>query len=348
MKHIKTKFFLLFILTLLLAGITAFGVSILIGSLAPPGANLEAMIVVGFGLRQMITLLACVGTAAGFFYLVSRRTAKPIVELSKATREVAQGNLDVQVKETARHDEMSELERNFNQMTRALKKSQYLQQDYISSVSHEIKTPISSILGYAKLLCKDDIAEEDRKEYSAIITEESERLLNLSSNILRLSALDCQEIPDPDEEFSLDEQIRSMILLLEPQWLKKQIQIVPELEPVKVFGNDDLYCQVWINLIGNAIKFSSDGGKIYIRLHAQDNMAVASIKDEGIGMDEETQTRIFEQFFQGDSSHKNEGNGLGLAIVKRIVDCSGGQILVNSELGNGTEFRIFLPLTHTN
>jgi signal transduction histidine kinase len=275
---------------------------------------------------------------------LSNKAMKPIVLLNNATQEVAKGNFDVVVVNDSQ-DEIGQLTDSFNKMTKELKSIEYLRKDFVSNVSHEFKTPISSILGFAKLLDNDKLTDEEKKEYLAIIVEESERLSNLSTNILKLSKLESQDIVFNKTEYSLDEQIRRVILLLEPKWCEKNIDFDIEMESISFLADEDLMQQVWINLLNNAIVYSNQNGIIHIRMYKQkeEEKAVIIIQDEGKGMDKHTQERMFEKFFKGDPSHSKEGAGLGLALVKRIVDLHQGIIEVESELGKGTAIKLTFP-----
>jgi signal transduction histidine kinase len=200
-----------------------------------------------------------------------------------------------------------------------------------------------SIRGFAKQLERDDLTAEQRREYTSIIVSESERLANMSSNILLLTKLENQQIVTDKAEFRLDEQLRNAILLLEKQWSAKDIELSLNLEEVTYVGNEEMMSHIWVNLIGNAIKFSPEGGLLEISLIDRDGAAEIVVRDHGEGMDEATQKRIFEKFYQGDSAHATEGNGLGLSLVKRIVDLCGGSIAVDSRKGEGTAFAVTLP-----
>jgi signal transduction histidine kinase len=233
-------------------------------------------------------------------------------------------------------------------MTKELKGIEYLRKDFISSVSHEFKTPIASIQGFAKLLQNNDLTEEERQEYTQIIIEETTRMSKLSSNILNLSRLENQGMIENKTIFSLDEQIRKSILLLELEWCEKNIDFDIELDPVQFIGDEELLQQVWINLLSNAIKFSNENGKIVVRLYQVESMVKVKIIDTGIGMDEEVQKRIFEKFYKADTAHSFEGNGLGLSLVKRIIDLCNGKIYLKSNPGKGTTFTVELPLEKEN
>jgi signal transduction histidine kinase len=226
-------------------------------------------------------------------------------------------------------------------MAQELQSIEYLQKDFISNVSHEFKTPIASIQGFATLLKSPETTEEERQEYTSIIIKESQRLSRLSQNLLRLSKLEYQQRLTSEEKFSLDEQLRQTVLLLEPEWAPKEIRWDVNLENTVIHGDAELMQQVWINLLGNAIKFSPQGGEIALSLYVSDVVKVR-IKDQGIGMDEATQARIFERFYQGDTSHAHEGNGLGLPLAKRIIDLHGGALRVKSSPGQGSTFTVEL------
>ena len=273
---------------------------------------------------------------------LSNKAMKPIVQLNNATQEVARGNFDVVVVNDSQ-DEIGQLTESFNKMAKELKSIEYLRKDFVSNVSHEFKTPISSILGFAKLLENRNLTDEEKKEYLDIIVEESKRLSNLSTNILNLSKLESQEIVFNKSEYDLDEQMRNVILLLEPKWYEKNISFDIEMEKISLHANEDLMQQVWINLLNNAITYSHPKGVIHIKVYNEEEQAVIVIRDEGIGMDEYTKERMFEKFFKGNSSLSKEGTGLGLALVKRIIDLHHGTIEVESRPGEGTRIKLAIP-----
>lgn len=248
--------------------------------------------------RVWITLLFYVVIGTLLIVLLAKSVVKPILRLTDATQEVAKGNFDIQV-EYKSNDEIGQLTENFNKMTRELKNIEYLRKDFITNVSHEFKTPIASIHGFAKLIQKDNISEEDKKEYANIIVEETTRLSNLSSNMLKLSKLENQEIGNKKSIFYLDEQIRRSILLLEYEWRQKNIEFDIELDKIKYLGDEELLQQVWINLLGNAIKFSNNNSIINVRLETREENVIVKIKDQGIGMNEKTKTRILKSFIKG-------------------------------------------------
>lgn len=267
--------------------------------------------------------------------LISEKVLRPVRELSKATKEVAKGDFSVRVV-VPKDYEFGFLTENFNKMVNELNSIETLRNDFVSNVSHEIKTPLASIQGFAKLLQDDNFSVDERKEFTDIIINESIRLSKLTSNILKLSKLENQEINTQKVEFSLDEQIRCAILIMEQEWNQKNLSLDIELDEVNIVENEDLLQQVWINLIGNAIKFTEDGGRISVKLKDFNERVVVEISDSGIGMNEETIRHMFDKFYQGDRSRLSEGNGLGLSLVRRIIDLCGGKIYIKSELGAGT------------
>ena len=269
---------------------------------------------------------------------------RPIEQINEATKKVALGEYDIEL-ETKREDEIGELTNNFNKMTRGLKSTENLQKEFINNVSHEIKTPVSSIEGFAKFLKDKNLTDEEREEYANIIIEEAKRLENLTGKILKLSKLNNQEIITNKQEIEVAEQIRKAISLLEPKWSKKDIKMNVSLEEKVFLGDEDLIFQVWVNIIDNAIKFSNEGGSIDIKVYEQDRNINIEIKDHGIGMKEEELEKVYDRFYQIDRSHSKEGSGLGLAIVKRIVELSEGKIEIKSKENKGTTVIVKLPVT---
>jgi signal transduction histidine kinase len=280
------------------------------------------------------TILAIVG---GGWLLRSQR------KLIEATREVASGNFNFRIEEDGPH-EIARIAKSFNDMAKELSSIETLRSDFINNISHEFKTPIVSIKGFAKRLKKGTLSEQQRNEYIDIIISESERLTRLSSNVLLLSRLENTEQDMEKGLYALDEQIRRAILLLEPQLQKKQLEVDARIDSVQIHAGEEMLSHLWLNLLGNAIKFSPDGGTVGISLTQIGDEAVVTVSDMGAGMDEEMQRHIFVKFYQGDSSRATEGNGLGLSLVKRILELENGKITVDSETGKGTRFTVTLPM----
>ena len=273
------------------------------------------------------------------FLFVGRMVVNPTKKLIKATEKVATGDFDIEL-ENHRTDEFGILISSFNSMAKELKSIEIFRNDFISDISHEFRTPLTSIEGYTKLL--RDCSEEERRGYVDIIIEETKRLSILTTNILTLNRVDNQNISTPMEDFVMDEQIRRAILLLENKWVEKEIGLEIDLENIQYRGNPGLMYQVWINLIDNAIKFSPKGGTIEIRLYEEFGNIIFSIKDNGTGISKEDQKKIFEKFYKGDKSRNTDGNGLGLSIVKRIIEIHHGEILLESSINVGTSIMVKL------
>lgn len=288
-------------------------------------------------LTLLISFIICVTSLC----FISTLVVKKIKVLTKATNEVAQGNFDINL-ETKEKDEIAQLIFHFNEMTNKLRNTAYIQKDFVNNISHELKTPISSIQGFAKILKDDNLTKEERLEYLDIIIEESKRLEKLSINTLRLSKLKNQDIIDNENKFSLDENIRKAILILQGKWIGKNINFNLDLPKTYYYGNEELFLQVWTNIIENAIKFSNNNGNISIWIEKSLDFIKVNIKDEGIGMEKEVINFIFDKFYQQDNSRSELGYGLGLAIAKRIVQLSKGTISAESELNKGSTFIISL------
>lgn len=274
--------------------------------------------------------------------MFSKKFLMPIRNLNYATGEVSKGNFKIQLP-IPNDFEMGSLTAKFNSMVKELNSIETLRNDFISNVSHEIKTPIATIQGFSNLLKDDTISKEERDEYLDIIISETSRISNLTSNILKLTKLETQGIITDKTSFSLDEQLRHSVLVLQRELSQKNLDIDINLDEVQIYSNEELLQQVWINIISNAIKFTNEGGKISVQLMDTEDTATVKISDTGIGMKAESLNHIFDKFYQEDKSHSSNGNGLGLPLVKRIVDLCDGTIRVKSLLGEGSSFTVELP-----
>jgi len=288
----------------------------------------------------MITFSILLGTALATFF--SKKALNPIRKVISATHLIAEGDFTAHVDIKGIY-ELVELSDSFNKMALELSSIETLRSDFINNFSHEFKTPIVSVRGFAKLLKSGNLTEEEKQEYLDIIITESERLAQLSTNVLDLSKYETIEIITDKAPFRLDEQIRRAVVMMEPKWSAKDISIHIDMEEVIFDGNEDLTQQIWLNLIDNSIKHSNNGDMIQIHLSRSSGCIKFSIKDDGEGMGESTKARIFDKFYQGDTSHTKTGNGLGLAIVKRITEIHNGSIEVQSEIGKGSVFTLILP-----
>lgn len=275
--------------------------------------------------------------------VISRIFFAPIMKLGDAMRQVAKGDLNVTLETNSSSNEIREIYSDFNLMTKELRATEILQTDFVSNVSHEFKTPINAIEGYATLLQGGNhLDPQEQKIYVEKILFNTRRLSNLVGNILLLSKIDNQAIQSKQSQFRLDEQIRQSIVILEPEWIKKDIELDVDLEDVEYTGNESLLHHVWDNLIGNAIKFSPYGGTIFMKMRREGNRIVYQIDDCGPGISEEAKRHIFDKFYQSDSSHKEEGNGLGLALVKQILHLCDGEVSVENLSEGGCRFTVML------
>jgi signal transduction histidine kinase len=261
-----------------------------------------------------------------------------------AMKQIAQGDFSVVMK-VEKHDPFSELAETINKMAHELGTLENLRQDFITNVSHEIQSPLTSISGFTELLSKDSVTAEERAHYIDIIAAESKRLSKLSDNLLKLSSLDANATPLSFSKFRLDKQIQSSLLLLEPLWSEKNLDISLVPEAVFMFGDEHLMAQVWINLLHNSIKFTPKDGTITIKVLSENSKIVIRIADSGIGISEEDKLHIFERFYKVDKARDRNlgGNGLGLSLVKKIVELHKGTIEVESQIGIGTTFTIKFP-----
>lgn len=301
-------------------------------------------VIPSLGIYTLISLLLVSGiTVALMSYFIGRRVLTPLVKLSSASKEVARGNFDVTVSDSSKMEEVQSTFRNFNAMVRELKSISTLSSDFIANVSHEFKTPLSVIEGYAMLLQDDRLTAQEREDYLNKILVNTRRLNTLVGNILMLSKMETKPLPEQYTRFRLDEQLRQVVAQLEPQWSAKGISFRVRLDEVELLGWEQVLPYVWSNLISNAIKFSPSGSVIALTLLEQRECAVVTVSDRGCGMEPDVQERIFEKFYQGDTSHKAEGNGLGLALVRQIVELSQGVVEVESQHGKGSTFRVILP-----
>ena len=265
-------------------------------------------------------------------------------ETLDALNRISKGDFSVIV-ETREHDPLSELAESVNKMARELGSMENLRQDFISNVSHEIQSPLTSISGYASLLKNNELACEQRVHYIDVIETEAKRLSQLSNNLLKLSSLESNAQPLTLTEFRVDKQIQNAALVLEPQWAMKQLNLSLHLDKTNIIGDENLLTQVWVNLLHNAIKFTPEHGNIEISLTKKNDEVIICIADTGIGISGEDKPHVFERFYKADKSRNRAlgGNGLGLSLVRKIVELHGGTITVESTLGLGTSFVIKLP-----
>lgn len=294
-------------------------------------------------LGALYLLFSCT-VSTGLIYFVKGRVYHDKIKVfCDVANAVAKGDFAVRVPTyfNKPKSEMDFLAVNFNKMLVEISSLENMRNDFIADVSHEIKTPLSVIQGYADLLQNRDLPEEKRKEYTYRLSQAIESLTNLVTNILKLNKIENQGIIQK-EVFSLDEQMRRCILGFEDKIEEKNLTINVDLDEVSIESDKSLLETVWNNLVSNAIKYTAFGGEISITLKKDNQKTIATVSDNGCGMSYETIEHCFEKFYQGDSSHSQEGNGLGLALVRQVINILDGEIKVSSVLGEGTEFTIII------
>ena len=288
-------------------------------------------------------LLICILSGAAIAVGLSKIFVSPMMKLGDAMRKVAGGDFTVRLDCTSKIRDVREVYGSFNTMVKELGNTETLQTDFVSNVSHEFKTPINAIEGYASLLQDSQLTDEQKNAYIDKIIFNTRRLSDLVGNILLLSKVNNQTISLKASTFRLDEQVRQSILALENKWEKKEIEFDIDLDEIEYTGYENLLSHVWLNLIDNAVKFSPQNGQIRIRLKQLPGSVTFSIWDNGLPIPEADIGRIFNKFYQGDNSHASEGNGLGLALVRKIVAAAHGTINVTGSEDAGTEFVVALP-----
>lgn len=290
--------------------------------------------IVVFGV-VILAISICIGVSLSFAYsAIMVKTVQPYLE---ALQKIGECDFSVRIGDKPILSGLGVAD-NINNLAKQLESVETLREDFVTNFSHEFKTPIVSIYGFAKLLKSPNLSAEDRNEYLDVIIDESNRLVSLSESVLMLSRLDSQTIVN--ESFLLDEQIRQSLLLFERACEGKNIEIDADLEEIAVVNSKKLLSQIWVNLLSNAVKFTPNGGKIKVSAKRMDNDVCVVVKDNGCGMNEDTVKNIFNKFYQGDKSHSTEGNGLGLPIVKKICDLLKIKISVQSEVGKGSTFSV--------
>ena len=289
-------------------------------------------------------VLISIGMATIDFIRRKITVDRPVKKISEATEKIMQGDFSVRIKpvtKIAGDSSFNVIIERINKMAEELSGVETLRADFISNVSHEMKTPLAVMKNYARLLEKEDLPEEKRIEYARAIGDASRRLSDMMTNILKLNRLENQSIYPNLKSYNLGEQLCECLIQYENVWEKKNIEIETDIgENIFILADSELYSLVWNNLFSNAFKFTDNGGKVTLSLTADEEFATVKISDTGCGMSAEVGAHIFEKFYQGDTSHATDGNGLGLALVKRVVDIMQGEIAVESAVGIGTTFTV--------
>lgn len=280
--------------------------------------------------------------AAGTTVFAARASRSQAEEekLFSAIESIVSGNYEIRLGELSSSYE--DAGKAIEKLAETLKNAEKAKADFIGDFSHELKTPIVSIRGFAKILAKGDLTEEEKREYADVIAAESERLIGLTTDTLLINKLDNDAFADANVSFSLSETLRKCILFLQEEWERKEIDVEADFEEFFYIGNERLLSQLFMNLIENAVKYSREGGKIAVHIAEDDKKLTVTVADNGIGMSKETLSRMYDKYFRGDKSRSVPGNGLGLSIVKRIADVTGAEVSAVSALGKGTEFTVIL------
>ena len=307
------------------------------------------MVEVSFQTWLIIFSLVIILVGSLAMWYGSVHLTKPISELNESVKAISRGDFNRKIplkqypKDTAKyHNELAQLSQHVNQMAEDLRRSDEHRSAFIANLSHELKTQIASLVGVSDLLADEKLDESTRKDLTGILRSESLRLSRLCDGIVTLTKME-RDFEPKKKPLQLDEQIRHAVILITEKWKQKEIDLTFTSRPVYCVTDPDLSMQVWTNLLDNAVKYSSDSVHLMIDIQEENDTARVTIADNGIGMSEEDQRHIFEQFYQVEHSHVQEGNGLGLTIVKTIVDQLGGSISVESEIGKGSTFQVILP-----
>ncbi len=294
------------------------------------------------GVLSMLVPIVVLVTLVNFLF--TRFIYRYLDKISDAMQKVADGDYTVRL-DAEKDQPFRELYRNFNTMAEELGGVEMLKNDFINGYAHELRTPITSINGFAEMLLNDDgtLSREEKRSYLEIIASESRRLADLAGNSLLMSRLDTQKIIPDKKPFSLDEQLRRCSILLSGQWTEKELDMTMDLDEAVYVGDYDLMQHLWINLLTNAVKYTPKGGSITVTLKNEEKFIAVSVADTGKGISPEDRERIFDKYYQTDKSHSKRGLGLGLAICKRIVQLCNGTLEVESEVGVGSTFTVRLP-----
>lgn len=294
------------------------------------------MVLAGFVLS--IAIVSLIGVV-----IMAKRLITPITELTTAIQAVSQENFNNELK-IERQDEIGQLAESFLIMQQQLKHNDEARKTFISNVSHDFQSPLMNIQGYTELLMTNPLAEGDRLQYAEIVMDESKRLSNLTKQLLLISSLDQVSYPLQLTKVRVDLQIKEIIRKYQWRLNDKNIHISYKLEPIEMLVDEELLLNVWDNLLTNAIKYNRDQGEIMITCYKQHDEMLVAFADTGIGLSQESIERIFERFYRVDEARKNDGTGLGLAIVQQIVTLLAGEIIVESEINQGSCFTVKLPL----
>ena len=328
------------IIFLLIAFVVSCSFFLFLGSMNFTKEEIQANAILTFLNVMFLSLIFCLIDG------IQRKISieRPVKKILKATEELAKGNFGARVEKVRLipgRNEFDIIAENINKMAGELSGIETLRTDFVSNVSHELKTPLSVIGNYSTMLQAKELSDEKRLEYAVAISDATSRLSELVTNILKLNKLENQQIYPDKQSYDLGEQLAECIIGFEDVWEKKNIELDTNIDDNVVINADkELLSLVWNNLLSNAFKFTDEGGTVKVSLKKEAGKVVATVSDTGCGISEETGKHIFDKFYQGDTSHATRGNGLGLALVKRVVDICGADISVKSIVGQGTTFTV--------
>lgn len=350
MKKRRTRHFglmLLFVVVLFLALVVNTAIlAVLLYFLAHNGVlNVPPEDLPHVGTTILVAAHLCIPVSLLVSVVAVKFPLRPIRELIDGMDALAAGNFSIRINAGAImkwYPDFVEVSRSFNKLAKQLESTELLRSDFINNFSHEFKTPIVSIAGFAKLLKRGNLTPEQQREYLEIIEEESMRLSYMATNVLNLSKVENQTILSDVAEFNLSEQLRSCILMLERRWESKDLDLQPDFGEHMIRGNEELLKEVWLNLLDNAVKFTPEGHSVRIGIKQNERTLEVTVLNTGSEIAPEKQELIFNKFYQGDESHAAQGNGVGLAVVRRIVQLHGGEVRVQSG-DDVTEFTVTLP-----
>ncbi|MUV38215.1 Histidine kinase [Lentibacillus sp. JNUCC-1] len=297
-------------------------------------------------MRFFLAVILVATLLLSFLFILTSTTfiVHPIKKLTAATKKIAAGNYHIKLDEK-RRDEIGRLARDFSRMSDSLQQTEAQRQTFVSNVSHEIQSPLTSIQGFSRAIREEDMTDEERAHYLGIIEKESKRLSNLSRQLLTLSFLDRDNTTGNMKQFDLAKQLRDVVSVTEWQWREKELSVEVDLAPAMMTGDPEMLQQVWTNLLTNAIRYTDKGGSIKVRTSEDRTLVYVTVEDTGIGIRDEELTHVFERFYKVDKARTRTENstGLGLSIVKKIIEVHDGTITVTSELGKGSTFHVTLP-----
>lgn len=294
------------------------------------------------GIAFFAFVFACVAAILlCLWYLRYKKRGEDAAKIREASDKISRGDYEISLGKLV--SDYKKIGEAIETVALTLRRAEEEKDDFINDFSHELKTPIVSIRGFAKLIAKGNISDEEAKEYLSFIVSESDRLVDLTASTLMLDRIQSNRLEVVEREFDLSELLRKSILTLQPEWEKKNIEIDADFGECTVKSNDELLSRVFINVLDNAIKYSRENGKVGVYVTESDEKISVTIADDGIGMDEETKRRMFDKYFRADKSRNTRGNGLGLATVKKIAELLELKIKVDSKTDKGTKFTIEIP-----